>query len=55
MFEQQKKTDGQLGWTNRAGFASGDLSIVTLALGVFANFAWIALIFWAASYWIVWR
>ena len=55
MQETRKKDRARLAWIDPLIQMTGEFPTILLAIGVVANFAWLAVVFWLLSYWLVWR
>ena len=55
MHETRKKDRARLAWIDLLVQMTGEFPTILLAIGVVANFAWLAVVFWLLSYWLVWR
>jgi hypothetical protein len=49
-----KKRLNPADWINPLSLAPREFPTAILVFGVLANFAWLGLVFWFLSYWIVW-
>jgi hypothetical protein len=55
MLKSRNKYHYQTILTHALNAVLAEMPMVTIAFGVLANFAWVAVLFWFLSYWIVWH
>jgi hypothetical protein len=55
MQKSYKKRFNPAEWINPLNLIPREFPTAILVFGVLANFAWLAVVFWFLSYWIVWH
>jgi Mg/Co/Ni transporter MgtE len=55
MQKSYKKRFSPAEWINPLNLIPREFPTAILVFGVLANFAWLAVVFWFLSYWIVWH
>jgi hypothetical protein len=55
MLNSRSKHHHQTTLTDALNAVLVEFPTMTIAFGVLANFAWLAVLFWLLSYWIVWH
>jgi hypothetical protein len=54
MQKSHKKSLNPLNWINSPSLLAQEFPTAILVFGVVANFAWLVVVFWFLSYWIIW-
>jgi hypothetical protein len=54
MQKSHKKSLNPLNWINPPSLLTREFPTAILVFGVVANFAWLVVVFWFLSYWIIW-
>jgi hypothetical protein len=55
MLNSRSKHHDQTILTNALNAVLTEFPLATIVFGVVTNFAWVAIVFWLLSYWIVWH
>ena len=55
MQKPDKKRFNPVEWINLLNLIPREFPTAILVFGVLTNFAWLAVVFWFLSYWIVWH